>query len=92
MEYGRVFTNQSQRTPNNTITRERKLNNKSETNRTFEKKRNVNKINEQAETSPDKTAIKFERHTKLPVQNYQEIPLPTSEEMDREPDLPLGSN
>ena len=44
----------------------------------------MNKINEQAETSPNKTAIKFKRHTKLPVQNHQEIPLPTSEEIDRE--------
>ena len=84
LKYGRIFTNQSQRTPNNKITRERKLNNQSETNRTFETKRRVNKINEQAETSPNKTAIKFKRHTKLPVQKYQELPLPTSEEMDRE--------
>ena len=84
LKYGRIFTNQSQRTPNNKITRERKLNNQSETNRTFEKKRHVNKINEQAETSPNKTAIKFKRHTKLPVQNYPELPLPTSEVMDRE--------
>ena len=44
----------------------------------------MNKINEQAETSPNKTAIKFKRHTKLPVQKYQELPLPTSEETDRE--------
>ena len=28
--------------------------------------------------------IKFKRQTKLPVQNHQELPLPTSEEMDRE--------
>ena len=46
----------------------------------------MNKINEQAETSPNKTAIKFKRHrrSKLPVQNHQELPLLTSEEMDRE--------
>ena len=44
----------------------------------------MNKVNEQAETSPNKTAIKFKRHTKLPVQKYQDLPLPTSEEMDRE--------
>ena len=44
----------------------------------------MNKINEQAETSPNKTAIKFKRHTKLPVQNHQELLLPTSEEIDRE--------
>ena len=62
LKYGRIFTNQSQRTPNNEITRERKPNNQSETNRTFEKKRHVNKTNEQAETSPNKTAIKFKRH------------------------------
>ena len=61
LKYGRIFTNQSQRTPNNKITRERKSNNQSETNRTFEKKRHVNKTNEQAETSPNKTAIKFKR-------------------------------
>ena len=84
LKYSRISTNQSQRTPNNKITRERKLNNQSETNRTFEKKRHVNKINEQAETSPNKTAIKFKRHTKPSLQNYQELPLPTSEEMDRE--------
>ena len=84
LKHGRIFTNQSQRTPNNKITHERKSINQSETNRTFEKKRHVNKKNEQAETSQNKTAIKFKRHTKLPVQNYQELPLPTSEEMDRE--------
>ena len=54
-QYGRIFTNQSQRTPNNENTRERKPNNQSETIRTFEKKRHVNKTNEQAETSPNKT-------------------------------------
>ena len=84
LKYGRIFTNQSQHTTDNKITRERKLNNQSETNSTFKKKRHVNKINKQAETSPNKTAIKFKRHTKLPVQKYQELPLPTSEEMDRE--------
>ena len=62
LKYGRTFTNQSQRTPNNKITRECKSNNQSETKRTFEKKRHVNKINEQAETSPNKTAIKFKLH------------------------------
>ena len=60
------------------------MNNQSERNRTFDKKRHVSKINEQAETSLNKTAIKVERHTKLPVQNYRKLPLPTSEEMDRE--------
>ena len=38
LKYGRIITNQSQRTPNNEITRERKPNNQSERNRTFEKK------------------------------------------------------
>ena len=84
LKYGRIFTNQSQRTPNNEITHERKPNNQSETNRTFEKKRHVNKTNEQAETSPNKTAIKFKRHAKLPILNCKELPLSTSEEMDRE--------
>ena len=58
-KYGRIFTNQSQQTPNNKTMREHKLNNQSEANRTFEKKRHVNKINEQAETSPNNNAIKF---------------------------------
>ena len=84
LKYGRIFTNQSQRTPNNEITRERKPNNQSETNRAIEKKRHVNKTNEQAETSPNKTAIKFKRHATLPVLNCKELPLSTSEEMDRE--------
>ena len=60
------------------------MNNQSETNRTFEKKRHVNKTNEQAKNQSKQIAIKFKRHPKLPVQNYQELPLPTSEEMDRE--------
>ena len=84
LKYGRIFTNQSQRTPYNKTMRERKLSNQSETSRTFGEKRHVNKRNEQAETSPNKTAIKFKHHKKLPVQKYQELPLPTSEEMDRE--------
>ena len=44
--------------------REREFNNQSEANRIFEKKRYMNKINEQAETSPNKIAIKFKRRAK----------------------------
>ena len=38
LKYGRIFTNQSQRTQNNKTTRERKSNYQSEKNRTFENK------------------------------------------------------
>ena len=84
LKYGRIFTNRSQQTPTSKFTRERKLNNQSETNRIFEKKGHVNKRNEQAGISPNKIAIKIKRQAKLPLRNCQKLPLSTSEEMDRE--------
>ena len=83
-KYGRIFTNQSQQTPNNKTMREQKLNNQSEANRTFEKKRHVNKINEQAETSPNKNAIKFKPQKELPLRNLQTLQTSSAEEMDRD--------
>ena len=84
-KYGRFFTNQSQQTPNNKTMRERKLNNQSEANRTFEKKRHVNKLNEQAETSPNNNAIKFKpQKEELPIRNFQTLQTPPAEEMDRD--------
>ena len=84
LKYGRIVYEPITTNTDNKITRERKSNNQSETNRTFEKKRHVNKRNEQATTSPNDSEIKFKRHTKLPVRNCQNLPLSTSEEMDRE--------
>ena len=83
-KYGRIFTNKSQQTPNNKTMREHKLNNQSEANRTFEKKRHVDKINEQAETSPNNNAIKFNSQTKLPLRNLQTLQTSSAEEMDRD--------
>ena len=80
----RFFTSQSQQTPNGKITCKCNWNNQSETNRKFEKERHVNKVNEQAETSPNKIAIKFKRQEKLPLRNCQNLPWSSSEEMDRE--------
>ena len=64
--------------------REHKLNNQSEANRTFEKKRHVNKINEQAETSPNNNAIKFKPQKELPLRNLQTLQTSSAEEMDRD--------
>ena len=66
LKYGRIVYEPITTNTDNKITRERKSNNQSETNRTFEKKRHVNKRNEQATTSPNDSEIKFKRHT-----NYQ---------------------
>ena len=52
---------------------EHKLNFQSEASRTFEKKRHVNKINEQAETSPNNNAIKFKPQKELPLRNLQTL-------------------
>ena len=82
--YGRIFTNQSQQTPNNEMMREHKLNNQSEAKRTFEKKRHVNKINEQAETSPNNNVIKFKPQKELPLRNLQILQTSSAEEMDRD--------
>ena len=82
-KYGRIFTNQSQQTPNNKTMREHNLNNQSEAKRTFEKKRHVNKINEQAETSPKNNAIKFKPQKELPLRNFQTLQTSSAEEMDR---------
>ena len=85
LKYGRVFTNQSQRTPNTKITHDCKLNSQSETNRTFEKNRHVNKTNERTETSPSSDAIKFKHQETLPLHNHSKITTsPTEEEMDRD--------
>ena len=83
-KYGRIFTNQSQPAPNIKTMRERKLNDQSEANRTFEKKRHVKKINEQAETSPNDNAIKFKPQKELPLRNFQTLQTSSAEEMDRD--------
>ena len=57
LKYGRFFSNQLQRVPNTKITHDHKLNSQSETNRTSEKNRNVNKIDEQTETSLNSDTI-----------------------------------
>ena len=64
--------------------REHKVKNQSEANKTFEKKRHVNKINEQAETSPNNNAIKFKPQKELPLRNLQTLQTSSAEEMDRE--------
>ena len=83
-KYGRIFTNQSQQTPNNKTMREHNLNNQSEAIRTFEKKRHVNKINEQTETSPNNNAIKFKPQKESPLRNLQTLQTSSAEEMDRD--------
>ena len=75
LKYGRIFTSQPQQPPNSKIMCKRKSNNHSETNIFFEKERHVNKIREQAETSPNKNAIKFKRQVKLPLRKCQNLPL-----------------
>ena len=65
LNYGRIFTSQPQQPSNSEITCEREMNNQSEANKFFEKKRYVNKIREQAETSPNKNGIKFKGQLKL---------------------------
>ena len=67
--YERIFTSQSQQTPNSEMSRERKSNNQSEMIRIFEKNRHVNETNEQAETSPNTNAIMFKRQEELPLRN-----------------------
>ena len=83
-KYGKIFTNQSQQTPNNKTMREHKLYNQSAANRTFEKKRHVNKMNEQAETSPNNNAIKFKLRKELPLRHLQTSQTSSAEEMDRD--------
>ena len=75
MIYRGTFTNQSQQAPNNEMTHKRKLNNQSETSKTFEKTRDMNKINEQAETSPSSNSIKFKSEEPLQIRNRQQLPL-----------------
>ena len=84
LKYGRIFTNQSQQTPNNKTMREHKVNNQSEANRTFEQKRHVNKINEQAKTSPNNNEIKFKPQIELPLRKFQTLQTSSAEEMDRD--------
>ena len=84
-KYGRVFTNQLQRTQNTKITHDSKSNSQSETNRTFEKNRHVNKTNERTETSPNSDAIKFKRQETLPLHNHSKLPTSSiEEETDRD--------
>ena len=64
--------------------REHKLNNQSAANKTFEKKRHVNKMNEQAETSPNNNAIKFKLRKELPLRHLQTSQTSSAEEMDRD--------
>ena len=66
LKYGRVFTNQLQHTPNTKITHDCESNSQSETNRTFERNRHVNKTNERTQTSSNSDAIKFKRKDNLP--------------------------
>ena len=70
LKYGRVFTNQLQHAPNAKITHDCELSGQSETNRTFEKNRHVNKTNERTETSPNSDAIEFKRQETLPLHNH----------------------
>ena len=85
LKYGRVFTNELQRTPNTKITHDSKSNSQSETNRTLEKNRHVNKINERTETSPNSDAIKFKRQQTLPLRNHPILSKSSiEEEMDRD--------
>ena len=85
LKYGRVFTNELQRTPNTKITHDCKSNSQSETNRTFEKNRHVNKINERTETSPNNDAINFKRQETLPLRNHPKLSTSSiEEEMDRD--------
>ena len=84
MKYGRVFTNELQRTPNTKIPHDCKSNSQPETNSTFEKNRHVNKTNERTETSPNSDAIKFKRQETLPLRNHPKVSISSIEEvMDR---------
>ena len=85
LNYRRVFTNELQRTPNTKITHDCKSNSQSETNKTFEKNRHVNKINEQTETSPNSDVINFKRQKTLPLRNHPKLSSSSIEEdMDRD--------
>ena len=44
----------------------------------------MNKINEQAETSPNNNAIKFKPLKELPLRNLQTLQTSSAEEMDRD--------
>ena len=85
LEYGRVFTNQLQHAPNTKITHDCELSGQSETNRTFEKNRHVNKTNERTETSPNSDAIEFKCQESLPLHNHlKPATASIEEEMDRD--------
>ena len=85
LEYGRVFRNQLQRTPNTKITHDCKSNSQSETNRTFEKIRHVKKTNERPETSPNSDVLKVNRQETLPLHNHPKLSSSSiKEEMDRD--------
>ena len=85
LKYGTAFTNELQRTPNTKTTHDCKSNSQSKTNKTFEKNRHVNKINEGTETSPNSDAIKFKRQETLPLRNHPKLSSSSiEEEMDRD--------
>ena len=85
LKYGRVFTNQLQHAPNAKMTHDCELSGQSETNRTFEKNRHVNKTNERTETSPNSDAIEFKRQETLPLHNHLKPATASIEkEMDRD--------
>ena len=85
LKYGRVFTNQLKHAPNAKITHDCELSGQSETNRTFEKNRHVNKTNERTETSPNSDAIEFKRQETLPLHNHSKPATASIEkEMDRD--------
>ena len=79
LKYGRVFTNQLQHAPNAKITHDCELSGQSETNRTFEKNRHVNKTNERTETSPNSDAIEFKLYQTLPNEQSLSHPDRTKE-------------
>ena len=85
LKYGRVFTNQLQHAPNAKITHDCELSGQSETNRTFENNRHVNKTNERTETSPNSDAIEFKRQETLPLHDHLKPATASIEkEMDRD--------
>ena len=81
LKYGIIFANQSQSAAISAETQENKLIDRSENDTTFEKNRSVNKLKEQAETSPKHDS------QKLNSDNIRilEVPLPCYKgDMDRD--------
>ena len=79
LKFGRIFTTLSQHVSNNKVTHESNLNNQSEASRKIENNRDVDKLNELAETSRYRYLIKLKRRkiSQLPYQ--QKSPLPSLE-------------